>query len=216
MTSITRQVWEILDNDITIRKDLERGIVNVSALSEYLKQTYGIKGSLDSIISAVRRYKVNEVAQDDYKRVRAALKDATVSTKTDIALLTLRNTPNTYKYLAQIMADEDFVRNDVFRLIKRRHDVQLVVDKECMRKAKAHFPHSSIEGVEEGLVEISVTLGKEGWSTKGVLSRIANELATQDVNVELVFSLYPHVSVFIRQKDLVKAHDAVLRISGRS
>lgn len=215
MASITRQVWEILDNDITIRKDLERGIINVSALSQYLLDTYDINGSLDSVISAVRRYRADETIQDDYKRIRKTLNEAVISTKTSVSLITLKNTSNTYKYVSRIVQDDDFLRNDVFRLLKRRHDVQIVVDRDSMERAEGYFPKSAEENVQHGLVEISLTLTKDGWKTKGVLSRIANELATQGINIELTFSLYPTISIFIREKDLVKAHEALMRISGR-
>ena len=215
MTSITRQVWEILDSDITIRKDLERGIINVSALSQYLLDTHQISGSLDSVISAIRRYKSDETVQDDYKRIRQALKEAVISTKTSISLITLKNTSNTYKYIGRIMQDDDFLKNEVFRLLKRRHDVQIVVDRDSMQKAKGYFPQTAVEQIEHNLVEISCTLTKHGWQTKGVLSRVANELATQDINIELTFSLYPTISIFIREKDLVRAHESLLRISGR-
>lgn len=215
MVSITRQVWEILDNDITIRKDLERGIINVSALSQYLLDTYTIEGSLDSIISAIRRYKADETVQDDYKRIKSSLKEAVITTKTDISLITLKNTTNAYKYLGKIMTDDDFVKNDVFRLLKRKHDVQIVVDRDSMQKAKSYFPQAAVETIEHGLVELSCTLTKSGWQTKGLLSRIVNELATQEINIELTFSIYPTISIFIREKDLVRAHESLLRISGR-
>lgn len=215
MVSITKQVWEILDNDITIKKDLERGIINVSALSQYILDTYKIKGSLDSVISAIRRYKADQTIQDDYARIKTAMEESVISTKTNISLLALRNAPTTYKYVGQLMAHEDFVKNDVFRLIKTRWGIKLVVDRDSMEKAKSFFPDAALEDTQTNLVELNARLTEDGWGTKGVLSRIANELATQDVNIELIFSVYPNISIFISEKDLVKAHEALMRISGR-
>jgi hypothetical protein len=213
MTSITKQVWEILDNDITIKKDLERGIINVSALSQYLLDTYQIKGSLDSVISAIRRYKADETIQDDYAKISKALQEAIVSTKTNISLITLRNTTNTYKYIGTLMSHEDFLKNDVFRLIKTRHDVQIVVDRDSLSKAKSFFPETMVEDTRKGLVELSVQLTQKGWDTKGIISRISNELATQGVNIVMIFSVYPTVSIFIDDKDLLRAHESLIRIS---
>ncbi len=215
MVSITKQVWEILDNDITIKKDLERGIINVSALSQYILDTYQIKGSLDSVISAIRRYKADQSIQDDYAQIKQALEQSVISTKTNISMLTLRNSTSTYKYIGQLMAHEDFVKNDVFRLIKTRWGVKVVVDRDSMEKAKSFFPESAVEEVTQDLVEISINLTEEGWATKGIMSRVSNELATQDVNIEMVFSVYPHMSVFLDEKDIVKAHESLMRISGR-
>ena len=213
MTSITKQVWEILDNDITIKKDLERGIINVSALSQYLLDTYEIKGSLDSVISAIRRYKADETIQDDYAKISKSLQDAVISTKTNISLLTLRNTSNAYKYIGALMAHEDFLKNDIFRLIKARHEVQIVVDRDSMAKAKSFFPDSAVENTRRGMVEVSITLTQKGWDTKGILSRITNELATQGVNITIIFSVFPTISIFMEEKDLIRAHEALIRIS---
>ena len=47
------------------------------------------------------------------------------------------------------------------------------------------------------------------------LSRIANELATQGINLVMIFSVYPSISLFIEEKDLVRAHEALVRISVR-
>jgi len=215
MVSITKQVWEILDNDITIKKDLERGIINVSALSQYILDKYQIKGSLDSIISAIRRYKADSSIQDDYAKIRTALEGGVISTKTNISLLALRNAATTYKYIGQVMSHDDFVKNDVFRLIKTRWGVKIVVDRDSMEKAKSFFPESSVEETQSGLVELNVRLTEDGWATKGVLSRITNELATQDINIEMIFSVYPNISIFIQEADLVKAHEALMRIAGR-
>jgi aspartokinase len=215
MTSITKQVWEILDNDITIKKDLERGIINVSALSQYLLDTYKIEGSLDSVISAVRRYKADETIQDDFVKISKALAEAVISTKTNISLITLRNATNTYKYIGALMTNEDFLKNDVFRLIKTRHEVQIVVDRDSQAKAKSFFPESAVEETRKGLVELSITLTQKGWDTKGVLSRMANELATQGINIVMIFSVYPTISIFIDEKDLLRAHEALIRISAK-
>jgi aspartokinase len=213
MTSITKQVWEILDNDITIKKDLERGIINVSALSQYLLDTYQIKGSLDSVISAIRRYKADETIQDDYAKISKALQEAVVSTKTNISLITLKNTSNSYKYIGQLMAHEDFLKNDVFRFIKTRHEVQIVVDRDSMAKAKSFFPETMVENTRKSLVEINITLTEKGWDTKGILSRITNELATQGINIVMIFSVYPTISIFMDERDLLRAHEALIRIS---
>jgi len=215
MTSITKQVWEILNNDITIKKDLERGIINVSALAQYILDTYHIKGSPDSVISAIRRYKADETIQDDYARISQSLQDAVISTKTNISLITLRNTSNTYKYIGKLMENDDFLKNDVFRFIKTRHEAQIVVDRDSLLKAKSFFPESAVEDTRKGLVEMSLQLTQKGWETKGILSRITNELATQGINIILIFSVYPPVSIFLDENDLVKAHEAIIRISSK-
>jgi hypothetical protein len=215
MTSITKQVWEIIDNDITIKRDLERGIINVSALSQYILDTYKINGSLDSVISSIRRYKSDKSVQDDFARISKALTEAVISTKTNINILTLRNTPNTYKYINAMVGSEDFLKNDVFRLLKSRHEVQIIVDRDSMAKAKSFFPETAVEETRQSLVEISVQLTQEGWETPGILSRISNELALQGVSIAVIFSVYPTITILVDEKDLLRSHEALVRISSK-
>jgi aspartokinase len=213
MTSITKQVWEILDNDPTIQRDLARGIVNVSALAQYLKETHRIEGSIDSLVSGIRRYRTGSGAHDDYARIGRTLQDAVLSTKTGISMVRLHNTPSVYKYLTALMQHEDFIKNDVFRLFKTRHDVQVIVDRDSMAKAKSLFPASAVEETRTALVELDIRLTQKGWETPGVLSRITNELALQGINIVMVFSVYPTITLFLEQKDLLRAHEALVRIS---
>jgi aspartokinase len=215
MVSITRQVWEILDNDITIKKDLERGIINVSALAQYILDTYKIEGSLDSVISSIRRYRSDTGVQDDFAKIAKSLREAILSTKTNITLLTLRNSSSSYKYIGQLLSQEDFHKNDVFRMIKTRHEVQVIVDRDSMEKVKNYFPEGLVEDTRSRLAEISIQLTKEGWETSGVLSRITNELATQGINIVAVFSVYPSITIFMEESTILKAHDALIRISGK-
>jgi aspartokinase len=128
-------------------------------------------------------------------------------------VLTLRNAPNTYKYISAVMANEDFLKDDVFRLIKTRHEVQIVVDRDSMTKAKSFFPETVLLDTHKGIVEINIQLTPEGFHTPGVLSRMANELATQGINIHMIFSVDPAITIFLAEKDLLKAHDAIIRIS---
>ncbi|MBU1976316.1 MAG: hypothetical protein KKG59_07990, partial [Nanoarchaeota archaeon] len=83
MTNITKAVWDILINDISIRKDLARGIVNVRALAKYIRDNYGINSSVDGIISAIRRFEKDSTITENFTTVKEALKGAKVTTKTN-------------------------------------------------------------------------------------------------------------------------------------
>ncbi|MDD9954211.1 MAG: hypothetical protein OXR66_07815 [Candidatus Woesearchaeota archaeon] len=214
MPSITKKVWEILDNDITIKKDLERGIINVSALSQYLLDEHDITGSLDSVISAVRRYKANDAIKDSFAEIQTALNNAIISTKTNVAALTLKNTQHTFQCLSRFMAEDEFIKTEEFRLLKYKHNVFLVVGMETLNRAEKFFSESIVEQ-QEAVVELIITLMDESWKTRGILSRVTNELSGKGVNVEMAFTIPPAIHIFVKQEGLVKAHEAIMRISGR-
>lgn len=213
MTSITKQVWALIDEDPSLRKDLARGVINVSGLAAYLRDTQKIAGSLDSIISAIRRYKANEEIQAMHEGVRKALKEAVVTTKTKLTALELKNSTNLYKYLSDLMRDPEFYKSEIFRLIKSRNETLCMIDAESLARAKSFFPEGNIVAVSEGLAELSLTLTEEGWQAKGVLAHLSNEIANYGVSIVAVISAEPRISLFVREEDLMKAHEAVLSLT---
>lgn len=213
MTSITKLVWRLIDEDPSIRRDLTRGIINVSGLAAYLRETYGIEGSLDSVISAIRRYRASDDVRELNTGVESALRDAVVSTKTRLTAIRLKNSSNLYKYLGEMMKDPEFYRSEVFRLAKSRNESLIFIDAESLARAKKFFPEGNVERVEEGLAELSVTLTSNGWQSKGVMARVANEIANHDVNIVAIISSEPKISIFVREPDLVEAHESIIGLT---
>ncbi len=213
MTSITKRVWRLIDEDPSLRKDLSRGVINVSGLAAFLKQRHGIEGSLDSVISAVRRYKTSDEVAELNEGVKKALRDAVVSTKTRITGVLLKNSSNLFKVLADLMKDSDFYKSEIFRLIKSRDETLVMVDSESLPDASKVFPEGNIAEVQEGLAELSLTLTAPGWRSKGVIARLSNEIANYGVSIIAIITAEPRVSIFLKEADLMRAHEAVLSLT---
>lgn len=213
MTSITKQVWRIIDEDPSIRKDLARGVINVSGLAAYLKKQHQVEGSLDSLISAIRRYNADVQVTNEYAAVQEALSEAVVSTKTRITALHLKNSSNLYKYLSELMKDPEFYKSEIFRLLKTRNETLCMIDHESLTRAESFFPEGNIEETQEGLAELSLILTEKGWASKGVMARLANEIANYGVNILYIISAEPRISIFLKEEDLTKAHEAVLSLT---
>jgi len=213
MTSITKRVWQIIDEDPSIRKDLSRDIVNVSGLAVYLQKRHGIAGSLDSVISAIRRYRASPDVREQHTSVEKSFGEMVVGTKTKITAIRLKNSANLYKYLSELMKDDEFYRNEIFRLIKSREETLVMIDAESLSRAKSFFPEANIISTEKGLAELSLTLTKQGWRSSGILARVANEIANYGVTIVAVVSVEPRISLFVAEKDLARAHEAVLSLT---
>ena len=57
MTSAAKEVWREIEEDIIVRRALEKGIVSLKNLTVYLLKKKKITASADAVISAIRRYK---------------------------------------------------------------------------------------------------------------------------------------------------------------
>ncbi len=213
MTSITKRVWQLLDEDPSLQKDLARGVINVSGLAAYLRKHANLPGTPDSIISAIRRYKADGEVALQNEQVRRAFKEAIVSTKTRITSILLSNSSNLYKVLAALMKDPNFYKSELFRLIKSRDETLLMVDSESVADVQRAFPEGNIVDVQHGLAELSIILTPDGWRSKGVLARLSNEVANYGVNILALITAEPRVSLFVREEELMKAHEAVLSLT---
>ena len=67
--------------------------------------------------------------------------------------------------------------------------------------------------MDNNLSEITVTVSEKALKTKGVLARIAGELAVADINIHELIVCPPQFLIYVAQKDIVKAHERVLALS---
>ena len=66
MTNITFKVWDMINNDPSIKRGLARGITNQRALAKYLLEKKEIDASLDAVITAIRRYHGDNAFKDRF------------------------------------------------------------------------------------------------------------------------------------------------------
>ena len=65
----TRDVMDYLSKDLSIQKDLQRGILNIRALARQIKKEQKLKTSLDAVISAIRRFSYDKGAKEEVHMV---------------------------------------------------------------------------------------------------------------------------------------------------
>ena len=85
MTNIVHEVWKILDNNPSIRREMNRELINVSALARYIINKKKIDANLDAVISAIRRYKLDmneDIFDNAYKILGQTIN---VSTKSNLS-----------------------------------------------------------------------------------------------------------------------------------
>ena len=74
MTNLTHEVWNYLDSEPSIKKELSRGIVNIMALAKYIIDTKNLEKSPDAVISAIRRYVLEERHAPKFHNVEDIIK----------------------------------------------------------------------------------------------------------------------------------------------
>ena len=61
--------------------------------------------------------------------------------------------------------------------------------------------------------KISVVLPEKAIQTKGVMAKIASEIALANINITELIVCPPQFFIYVAEKDIVKAHERVLALT---
>ncbi|MBW2993541.1 hypothetical protein KY317_03135 [Candidatus Woesearchaeota archaeon] len=211
MKNINKIVWNILDRDLAVQKDLSRRLINMRALAKYIIEKNNLKASLDAIISAIRRYSIKREHKEEEKKLRNIFKDALISTKTNITSITISQ--NAEEKIPEVVKKIDFAKHETFRLTTGSEEFKIFVDNHKTDDIKSIFTRKEIQQITSNLGEIRIRLNHGAMKTKGVLARIAGEISLRGINIEDVLVCAPEIIIFVKDKDLLEIHESLLQLS---
>jgi aspartokinase len=203
MESINQQVWKALQTDPAIMRGLERKLVNTRALAKYIINKYDLKVSLDAVISSIRRFPL-EKYQEEEKMLHHIFNNSVVGTKNNMACITVNLPPN------QAFAKLCMINMPTMRMTTGTEEVKIIVENSQAEEIAKLFKKPEIE---RGLSEINVTVSEKAVKTKGVMARIAAELAMANINVHELLVCPPEFLIYVSQKDIVKAHERIITLT---
>lgn len=205
-SNINQEVWQILRSDLAIQKDIHRKLINTRALAKYIIQKYPIRASIDSVISSIRRFQSQEKFLAEENKLLSCFKGAVVSTKNNVVCITINLRP------ADFFKKFCTVQKPSLRITTGSREVKLIVEKPKLNDMKKAFDKEDITKIQEGLSEINVKLSTKSLATRGVLARIASEIALANINLQEMVICPPEFLIYVKEKDIVKAHEAILKL----
>jgi hypothetical protein len=209
--NITREVKSYLSKDLSIQKNLKKGIVNIKALAQHIIREQDLKTSTDTVMNVIRKISFDdEIFTKDSEKVKDILKFSNITTRNGIICIILRNQSDIQKYLSEVNNLIDFEK--LPRLIKGIHNLKIITDKENIQKIKTIFPESGTFEIKENLSEIRLKTSTKADDTKGVLAMISNELMLRDININEMIICIPEMMIYVDQKDLLTAYQSMLSL----
>jgi aspartokinase len=198
--NIREFVWKIIETDITLKKDLNRGIINVRSLAKHILDEQKITASLDSVISAIRRYEKAPKNKETYS-VYHTLNHARIATRTKMSSLLLKRTDDVKTKLGRPDKLIDYQGHEIIRVLEGSQALTIVFDRKNFEKIKTIFPKSVIleENKKVGMIEIDYPRILK--KTPGVFSVIYNELAENNISIiDALISSNEHILVIDEEK----------------
>ena len=215
MTNITKEVKHILTNDIAIQSCLARELVNVRGLAKYIIEKYSLDASVDSVISGIRRFDAHCEFYSHHNRIKDLFAGSSIKTTTNLSVIDIMGRNDIKKCLDQFNTLVDIDKGDTLRLVKGNNHMRVVIDEHNLSKLKEAFSLYDKVDIINNLVELSI-ISKSAENlnqTKGVMARISNEMAMQNVNiVEMIFNA-DTISLYVDKRDYVTANNILVSLS---
>jgi len=209
MTKIQSSVWKFLDENPSIRKMIQYNIVNKRGLAKYIIHEKKIYVPVDSVISAIRRYKIDENEDYSQKAIEMIKKTKSITSRSDISKIVLVKDSDVQKVLPDLFKIIRYNRGDVLRIIQGDGFIEVLTDSKNYDRVKDVFPQEKIIESSGNLSEIKINLTEEQSKTPGIIAIISNKLAAYKINVIEILACYLEYSWFVKQEDLMTAYKLI-------
>jgi aspartokinase len=214
MSNIMHEVWKILDNSPSIKRDMSRGLINTSALARYIIKEKKVSGSLDAIIVAIRRYEIKQHKEVFNVAQKLLGKIVNLSTKSNLAEISLIKDTDVQQILPKLFSFIDYVQGDVLRVTQANKSIRLLIDEKNLEKVISLFPKNKILSKDRGLAEINIYIHPQMQETPGILALIANELAINEINIVEFVTCPPEMLCIVKKEHLIQATGILYNLCG--
>jgi aspartokinase len=212
MTNINQEVWKFIDNNLSIKRTMSQGLINRRALANYIKKQTNLDTSLDAVVSAIRRYKIDE-SDNIFLTAQKMISHTTdLSTRTNLANVVLSKDTKIQQLIPKFFSIIKYDRGDVIRIIQADESIKVLINEKNLEKIVDIIPKDKIILIDKNIAEINLHLDNKAKDTPGVLAIITNELANNCVSIVEVLSCFPELLWFVYQKDLLKAYNALYQL----
>jgi aspartokinase len=212
MTNIVHEVWKVLDNNPSIRKEMNRNLINISALARYIINNKKLDASVDAVISAIRRYEMDkhdDIFENAYKILGHTVN---ISTKSNLAEISLIKDDDVQILLPKLFDFIKYIRGDVLRVTQANESIRLLIDEKNMENIIKLFPKNKIISKEKELAEVNIYIHPKMQTTPGILATIANELALHKINIVEFMTCPPEMICVVKKDDLIKSSNVLYKL----
>lgn len=209
MAYVRRAVERIIESDPTIKTGLQRGIINSRALSRYILENCSVDSTPDAVVGILRRYPLDSAKKEQQ---RPALRDCCIMIRSGIAYLTVENSQDVMKRVAEFASTIRSTRGENFRVVVGSNSVRIIASQETLNKFKQTFSSKDIIGYRTALAEICVllTLGTERLGE--IAASIIAQLNLNGVGIAGMLVCPPEDIVLVQENDAPRTLEALQQL----
>ena len=209
MAETRRRVEYIIESNQVIKKGLQWGIINIRALTRYMREIEGVDSSDDSILGIIRRYPVSDRESADTHRI---FRGCELSLRNKVAELEIEYHQETMYQVAEFASNLKTVRGENVKLIVGAGLIRIIADQIALDTFSKTLRPREITAYSRDLTEIMVHLPPTAHTTKGVVAKVTMELALNDINLAGIVDTCTELSLVVAETDAPRALDALQRM----
>ena len=212
MTNVQDEVTNFIDQDVSIRRGLSRGLINSRALAKYIHENLGLTCSIDGVISAIRRYRIDDSAKEDIKKRYQLIASAKVSSRSKMASVLLKKSADARSGILGLYDRIGFSKGEVLRILEVSGYIKVILDESNLGKIGMHFRHDDVISQMKDLGEICITYPVRAAGIPGIFAAISSELSLSGISlVDGVICGEEHIFI-VEKDDLMKSLETMHRI----
>ena len=214
MVTISHVVNKLVDERIYLHEALSKGIASYGSVAKHLKpeieKELGKEVEHFAIVTALRRHA--EKLTTRFNEVKFDTKHSEVNLKTHIIDINVLKTQELFDKLKRFYDVINFERGDILHVIYGRTHVAIVTNERYKEKILKLLQNQKIKKIEEDLVALSFTVGKERIDKPGVLFKITRSMAWENINIVEIISVDLDVTFIVDKNDAIKGYNALERL----
>ena len=214
MVAISHIVNKLVDERIYLHEAISYGIASYGSVAKHLKpeveKELGREVDHFAIVTALRRYA--EKLTTKLNGVKFNTRYSEVNLKTHIIDINVLKTQELFDKLKRFYDLINFDKGDILHIIYGRTHVAIVTNERYKEKILNLLQNQKIKKIEENLVALSFTVGKERIEEPGVLFKITRSLAWENINVVEIISVDLEVTFIVDKKDAVRGYQALEKL----
>ena len=214
MVTISHVVNKLIDENIYLQEAIGKGIASYGSVAKQLKE--GIEEELRkevahyAVVAAIRRYA--EKMNVKFREIKFDASTSEVNLKTHIIDINVIKTQELFDKLKRFYDLINFEKGDILHVIYGRTHVAIITNERYKEKILNLLQNQKIKRIEENLVALSFTVGKERIEMPGVLFKITRSLAWENINVVEIISVDLEVTFIVDKNDAIKGYKALERL----
>lgn len=208
VNSISKTVQILIDEDLSVQDALQRDYANYSAIARMLmpkiKETVNNEVNIESIITAVKRAKINyTILQGKITKVVAR---SGLNIRTDMAKVSVEKNKENLEKIRKTLAT---FSDEFLQVIEGNSVVTLISDLSSSNKISSLFTKKDVIDKNQNLATVIIRSPDDITSTPGCVQAFYNAVSRRHINIEETMSCYTETIIVLAMEDVNKAFAAL-------